>query len=179
VRSNSRLPEPAPNTRAAPFRVGLIGGLVLAIALAAQLFALYKSDPDNATVGWFVITSGMSIVGFYAARESHAHKRAQGAKAGALAGLLVGVLLTLVFVAATIAMSLNQTLFADVERMVVASNPKETLQALEQQGWTPRMIVQLSLLMVVTCCGIGFPALAVLLGALGGMGAIVPEELAK
>jgi Trk-type K+ transport system membrane component len=148
---------------------------VLAIALMAQQYA---SDPDSAMIGWFIITSGMGIVGFYAARESRAPARKQGMRAGAIAGLIVGIFLALAFVAITIVRSLNPTLFAEVERMVVTAYPEQTLRDLTQLGWTPRALAQLVLLMGVMCCGIGLPLLSVLLGAMGGFGAAIPDDAA-
>ena len=67
--------------RSALLRVGLIGGLVLAIAMAAQRVAV---DPESASLGLVLIMGGLSIVGYFAARESGAQTRRQAAGAGAV-----------------------------------------------------------------------------------------------
>nr|MCW1967253.1 hypothetical protein [Anaerolineae bacterium] len=57
---------PSTNSRAA-LRVGLIGGAVIGLAIAASRLT---TDPGLAMMGSFIIVGGLFVVGYYAVRDS-------------------------------------------------------------------------------------------------------------
>lgn len=164
---------PAQNFRPA-LRVGLIAGLTLGLAEAAQ--QLTASD-EMRMLGTVIVIAGFSVAGFFAARESGATQRATGMSAGAISGLIAGVLVSLVFVGVSLLLSLDpeymRALQSQVERQAAAQAQMQQLQA---ANIDLRTLTQYSLGLAVACCGLGFPGIGSLLGALGGgMGALEPK----
>jgi hypothetical protein len=160
---------PARNFRPA-LRVGLIAGLTLGLAEAAQQFA---SSDEMRILGTMIIITGFSVAGFFAARESGATQRAEGTSAGAISGLIAGVLVSLVFVGVSLLLSLDpeymRVMQSQVERQVAT---QAQMQQLQTANIDLRTLTQFSLGLAVACCGLGFPLIGLLLGAMGGgMGA--------
>lgn len=160
-------PAPAPpaqNLRPA-LRVGLIAGLTLGLAAAAQQFG---SDNDLRVLGTSIILTGLGVTGFFAARATNAEQRNHGSRAGALGGLIAGLFVSAVFIAVTLVQSLDpetlRVLQSQVEQQL---SPAQTAQ-LRAADVDVRTLTQLSLGLTVTCCGLGFPLLGLFLGALGG-----------
>jgi hypothetical protein len=168
LRSQTPIPNPAVQSRSAPFRVGLIGGIVLAIAMAAEQLSV---GPDGASIGWLIITGGMGLTGYYAAREAGVINRNQGARAGAIAGLIVGICVALAFVASLLFRSLDPALYAQFEKQLQQQYSPQQMQAIKDSGMTIRMLIQIGMTISVSCCGVLLPAMSMLLGMMGGVGA--------
>lgn len=165
----SPTPDPIAQSRSAPLRVGLIGGLVLAVAIAAQRFA---TDELNATIGWMIVTGGMGLTGFYAARESGALDRRHGGRSGAVAGLIAGILIALAYVAILVVQSMSPEFNAELERQLQQQTTPQRTQAMQELGVTTRSITQLAVTFAVACCGTLIPLMSTILGALGGVSGI-------
>ena len=73
----------------AALRVGLIGGLVLSIAVAAQQVT---DSPDLQCFGYLITIFGLGIVGYMAARDVGDFDRLPSLRAGAIGGLIAGLL---------------------------------------------------------------------------------------
>jgi branched-subunit amino acid permease len=162
-------PDPIVQSRSAPFRVGLIGGLVLAVAVAAQRFA---TDELNATIGWMIVTGGMGLTGFYAAREAGAQDGKRGARAGAVGGLVAGILIALAYVAIFVLQSMTPEFNAQIERQLREQSTPQQTQAMQELGWTTRTVAQMAVAIASACCGTLIPIMSTLLGALGGVSGV-------
>lgn len=165
-------PQTDPNARhyrSAPLRVGLIAGLTLGVAIAAQQFA-------GDSFGMIIVVVGLHVAGYYAARESAADSRRTALRAGMLSGLTAGVLTGLGFAAATMLLSL------DAER--TARLQDESLLAMEQLWPSYAGIVRdemsrnpesfrasylFSTVIATACCSMLLPALGAAFGAVGGL----------
>ena len=109
------------------------------------------------------------MTGFFAARESGVKERAAGASAGAISGLIAGALVSLVFIGVSLLLSLDpdymRALQSQLEQQVIAQAQMEQIRA---ANIDLRTLTQFSLGLAVACCGLGFPIIGLLLGALGG-----------
>lgn len=149
-------------------RVGLIGGLTLGLAAAAQQVA---GSSEMRMLGNIIVMTGLALTGWFAARETHAQVRQQGTGAGALSGLIAGLFVSAAFIALTLITSLDpanmQALQTQVEEQLTPAQMAQ-MQAAEIDV---RTLTQFTLGLTVTCCGLGFPMLGLLLGAVGGASA--------
>jgi hypothetical protein len=146
--------------------VGLIAGMVLGLAAAAQQFS---SSDDMRILGTLIIVGGFSFTGYFAARESAAQERREGSSAGAVSGLIAGSIVSLAFIAVSLLLSLDpeymRVLQSQLEQQVVTQAQWQQMQSADLDM---RTLTQLSFGLAVACCGVGFPMLGLLLGALGG-----------
>lgn len=158
-------PHPTPHLRPA-LRVGLIAGATLGLAVAAQQFS---TSDDMRVLGTLIIMSGFSVTGFFAARETGARERRDGSRAGAISGLIAGSLVSMAFIAISLLLSLDpdymNAVQSQLEQQVVTQAQVQQMQAADLDM---RSLTQFSLGLAVACCGVGFPMLGLLLGALGG-----------
>jgi hypothetical protein len=157
-------PQTAQHLRPA-LRVGLIAGLTLALAAVAQQFS---ASPDMRTLGMVIIVIGFSVTGFFAARESHVHQRNAGSSLGAISGLIAGVCVSLAFIAISLILSFDQDNLRVLQAQVEQQLSPSQVQQLRAADIDMKTLTQFSLGLTVTCCGLGFPVIGLLLGALGG-----------
>lgn len=159
-------------TRGATTRVGLIGGLVLGLAMFAQQIA---SDYDGQSLGLMIVVIGFSVIGYYAAKFSNAKERFVCARIGGLASLIAGLLVALAFVGATIYLSFDvernqrvqeQSLQAMSEIFPNYASVLKTEIQRDPEGFKAQY--QLSQVIATTCCGVIIPLMGLILGALGG-----------
>lgn len=166
-------PQSTPHLRPA-LRVGLIAGATLGLAAAAQQFS---TSDDMRVLGTLIIMSGFSVTGFFAARETGALERRDGSRAGAISGLIAGSLVSLAFIAISLLLSLDpdymSALQSQLEQQVVTQAQRQQMQAADLDM---RSLTQFSLGLAVACCGVGFPMLGLLLGALGGASGVRRPE---
>lgn len=161
-------PGATPQARNAPLRIGLIGGCVLALAMAAQRVS---TDEQGAMFGLMIVSLGWGVVGYFAARDAFAASRREGARAGAIAGLIAGLLTSLSFVGVTLLQSFDPAVLSAIEKQALTTMPPEQLAQARELGWAIKDLVQVSLTMIMMCCGVGLPAMGTLFGAMGGSAA--------
>ena len=165
-------PAPVQNIRPV-LRVGLIAGLTLALASAAQQFA---STNEMRILGTSIIITGLLMTGFFAAREVQALQRNQGSGAGALSGLIAGLFISAAFIATTLLQSLDpenmRVLQTEVQSRIT---PAQAIQ-FKEANLDIRSLTQMSVGLAVTCCGLGFPVIGLMLGAMGGSMAVTPDR---
>lgn len=149
-------------------RVGLIGGLTLGLAAAAQ----QMSDSSGMRMlGSIIIMTGLALTGWFAARETHAQLRQQGSGAGALSGLIAGLFVSAAFIAFSLIASLDSNYLQAMQSQVEAQLSPAQMAQMQAADLDPRTLTQLTIGMSITCCGLGFPLLGLLFGAIGGAGA--------
>ena len=110
----------------AALRVGLIGGLVLGIAVAAQQVT---DSPDLQCFGYIITVTGLGIVGYMAAREVGDPERLPSLHAGAVGGLMAGLLASLAVVAVLLVLSISGD---NLQRIDAAIRAMYTSAQLEQ-----------------------------------------------
>jgi hypothetical protein len=149
-------------------RVGLIGGLTLALAAAAQQVS---NSPEMRMLGSIIIMTGLSLTGWFAARETHAQLRQQGSGAGALSGLIAGLFVSAAFIALTLITSLDPANMDVLQAQVESQLSPAQMAQMQAADVDMRTLTQFTLGLTITCCGLGFPVLGLVLGAIGGASA--------
>ena len=149
-------------------RVGLIGGLTLGLAAAAQQVA---GSPEMRILGSVIIMTGLALTGWFASRETHAQLRQQGSGAGALSGLIAGLFVSAAFIALTLVTSLDPANMQALQSQVEAQLTPAQMAQMQSADIDVRTLTQFTLGLTVTCCGLGFPVLGIVLGAIGGASA--------
>lgn len=149
-------------------RVGLIGGLTLGLAAAAQQVA---GSPEMRMLGSIIIMTGLSLTGWFAARETHAQFRQQGSSAGALSGLIAGLFVSAAFIALTLVTSLDPANMDVLQSQVEDQLSPAQVAQMQAADVDMRTLTQFTLGLTITCCGLGFPVLGLVLGAIGGTSA--------
>jgi hypothetical protein len=149
----------------AALRVGLIGGLVLGLAVAAQQAT---ESSDLAVIGWMIVIAGLSVVGFLAARDTGSPERIPSTRAGAVAGLIAGLIASLAAIATILLLSMNgsgmQRINEDLQQIYTA----DQLKQLAEMGATTDVLAQSYVILQIMCCGAGLPVIGLVLGAMGG-----------
>ncbi len=149
----------------AALRVGLIGGLVLGLAVAAQQVT---DSPDLFLLGIVIVLGGLIITGYLAARHSDNLERGPASRSGALAGLIAGLLAALAVIAVLIIMSSSSDYMQRINEAIHQMYTAEQLQQFAGMGLTLDMLSQATIVTQIMCCGAGLPIIGLLLGALGG-----------
>ncbi len=149
-------------------RVGLIGGLTLGLAAAAQQIA---GSPEMRMLGSIIIMTGLSLTGWFAARETNAQLRQQGSGAGALSGLIAGLFVSAAFIALTLITSLDPAYMNTLQSQVESQLSPAQMAQMQAADVDMRTLTQFTLGLTITCCGLGFPVLGLMLGAIGGASA--------
>ncbi len=149
-------------------RVGLIGGLTLGLAAAAQQVA---GSQEMRMLGNIIVMTGLALTGWFAARETNAQVRQQGSGAGALSGLIAGLFISAAFIALSMILSLNPDYMRALQTQFEMQMPADQMSQLQSSGVDMRTFTQFSYGLGIFCCGLGFPLLGLLLGALGGASA--------
>jgi MFS-type transporter involved in bile tolerance (Atg22 family) len=153
----------------ATLRAGAIGGMTLALAIAAQRFA---ADYAMQMCGLIIVIVGFSIVGLFAARNSGALDRKAGSRVGLVSGLIAGLFVALAFVAVNLVASLEPSQLAELRQQVtdqIQMWPPQ--QAAMYQQMSPEeqdQLIRFATGTGLACCGIAFPLIGLLLGSMGG-----------
>jgi hypothetical protein len=150
----------------AALRVGLIGGLVLALAVAAQQVT---DAPEMQLLGFAITLSGLCIVGFIAARDAQDDERWGSIRTGAVAGLIAGLLASLAVIAVLLILSVTGENMQRINEIIRQAYTPAQLQDFAAMGVTIDVIAQTSVVLQIMCCGAGLPITGLLLGALGGL----------
>jgi hypothetical protein len=149
----------------AALRVGLIGGLVLSIAVAAQQIT---DAPDLQCFGYLITLFGLGIIGYLAARDVGDFERLPSLRAGAVGGLIAGLLASLAVVAVLLVLSVSgdnlQRINAAIREMYTPSQ----LGQYASMGITVDSIAQMTSLIQILCCPAGLPIMGLALGTIGG-----------
>lgn len=166
------LPRPPQQPPGAPVRnlrsvvrVGLIAGLTLALAAAAQQFA---ASNDMRVLGTSIIITGLAVTGFFAAREAGVTERNRGSGTGALSGLIAGLFISAAFIIISMWQSLDPENMRILQAQVEQQLSSGQLAQLQAADLDVRTLTQFSLGLTIMCCGLGFPLVGLLLGAMGG-----------
>lgn len=146
-------------------RVGLIAGLTLALAVVAQQLA---QSTGMRMLGMAIVVSGFGVTGFFAARESHADQRNTGSGVGAISGLMAGLCVSCAYIAVALILSFDQENLRVLQAQVQEQLSPTQMQQLRAADIDLKTLTQFSLGLTVTFCGLGFPIMGLLLGALGG-----------
>lgn len=146
-------------------RVGLIGGLTLGLAVAAQQVA---GSVEMRMLGNFIVMAGFALTGWFAARETRAQVRQQGTGAGALSGLIAGLFVSAAFIALSMILSLDPDYMRTLQMQIKAQLSADQMSQLQSSGVDMRSFTQFSYGFGIFCCGLSFPVLGLLLGAVGG-----------
>jgi len=151
-------------------RVGLISGLTLALAAAAQQL---PSSPGMRMLGMLIVMLGFGVAGYFAARRSGVSHRSAGYGLGAVSGLIAGLCVSCAFVAVSLVLSFDpenvHRMQIEVERQL---SPAQ-LQQMQAANLNLETLTQISLGLSIALCGLGFPIAGLLLGALGGASGVV------
>jgi hypothetical protein len=168
-----------PPTTLAILRTGLIGGITLGLAIAAQRFA---TDYEMQSLGLIIVIAGFSLVGVFAARDSEVTRGREGLRVGLLSGLVAGFFVALAYIAVNIIMALDPS---QVE--FVRSQYPQQIEALREVAPTfaAQSLAQWNAMNAreqaaftqlafgfAACCGVVYPFMGSALGAMGG--AIAP-----
>jgi hypothetical protein len=146
-------------------RVGLIGGLVLGLAVAAQQAT---ESSDLAMVGWMITIGGLSVVGFLAARDVGDPERRSAASAGAVAGLIAGLIASLAAIAMILVMSMGGDSVQRIDETLRQVYTADQLKQMAGMGATIDVLAQTYVIVQIMCCGAGLPIVGLVLGAMGG-----------
>lgn len=149
----------------AALRIGLIGGVVLAMATAGQQAA---QTPEMYFLGTVIILLGFSATGYYAAKGSGARQRRVASGAGALGGLIAGLIVALASGVFSLFTALDPETIRLLEEQALRQLSPAQIAQLQAAGVDTRQLVQLSFGLSVLCLGMGIPIVGALLGALGG-----------
>jgi hypothetical protein len=153
----------------AALRIGLIGGLVLGLAVAAQQVT---DSPDLQLLGFVITLSGLSVIGFLGARDAGDYQRWPAVRAGAVAGLIAGLLASLAVIGVLLILSVTGENMQRIDQAIRQMYTPSQLQQFADMGLTVDAISQATVVLQIMCCGAGLPIVGLLLGAMGG--AFVP-----
>ena len=162
----------------AALRVGLIGGLVLGLAVAAQQAT---ESSDLAMIGWVITIGGLSVVGFLAARDTGSPERPASMRAGAVAGLIAGLIASLAAIAMMLLLSIGGDSAQRINEALHEVYTTDQLKQLADMGATTDVLTQSYVILQIMCCGAGLPIIGLVLGGMGGSiahgrGPIQPED---
>jgi hypothetical protein len=157
-------------------RVGLIAGLTLALAAAAQQL---PSAPEMRMLGLFIVMAGFGFAGYFAARDSGVAQRNAGYGVGALSGLIAGLFVSGAFIAASVVLSFEPENIARLQAEVERQLGPAQLAQLRAAELSLETLTQISLGLSIALCGLGFPVAGLLLGALGGASGAARNQQAK
>lgn len=149
----------------AALRVGLLGGLVLSVAVAAQQVT---NSPDLQCLGYIITVTGLGVIGYLSARDVGDFERLPALRSGAVGGLIAGLLASLAVVAVLLLLSFSGD---NLQRIDAAIREMYTPSQLDQyaaMGITVESLVQTTALLQILCCPAGLPILGMVLGTVGG-----------
>ena len=165
----------SPSTKAI-LRTGLIGGITLGLAIAAQRFA---SSYAMQTLGLMIVIIGFSLIGLFAARDGEVTRGRAGLRVGLVSGLIAGFFVALAYVAVNFIVALEpsqveliRSQFPQQVEAMRAFAPDMATQSLAQWKAMSKSeqaaIVQMSFGLGAACFGIIYPIMGSVLGAMGG-----------
>jgi len=149
----------------AALRVGLIGGLVLGLAMVAQQVTAVS---ELRCAGFVITLVGLSITGYIGARDAGDYNAAPAARAGAVAGLIAGLLTSVAAIAALVFLSGSGETLQRINEAVQQVYTADQLQQLAEMGVTMETLSQTTMIVQILCCGGALPFAGLTLGALGG-----------
>ena len=147
------------------FRVGLIGGLVLSIAVASQQVT---DSPDLQCFGYIITIFGLGIIGYMAARDVGDFERLPSLRAGAIGGLIAGLLASLAVVAVLLVLSVTGDNLQRIESAIREMYTPAQLEQYASMGITVDAIAQMTTMIQLLCCPAGLPIMGLVLGTVGG-----------
>ena len=149
-------------------KVGLIGGVVLAFAMTANLAG---TDNELQSLGLWILVFGFVITGAYAAREGGQAELRRAMRTGALAGVVAGLVIGMVLIALAIVTALGPGIDRFTEQ-ALSGVTAEQLARLNNDPVKARQIVReampLTLSLLAALVALMMPILGALLGLLGG-----------
>lgn len=148
----------------AALRVGLLGGLVLSLAVIAQQVT---DSPDLQCFGYIITVFGLGIIGHLAAREVGDTNRLPALRAGAIGGLIAGLLASMAVVAVLIVLSMSGDTLQRAQD-VFREMPPALLEQYASAGITIEALAQLSVMIQVLCCPAALPIMGLIFGTIGG-----------
>ncbi|MCL5997679.1 MAG: hypothetical protein M1546_16720 [Chloroflexi bacterium] len=154
----------------AALRVGLIGGMVLGLAVVAQLTT---DSPELQSLGFILVSGGFGITGYFAAREAGDFSRWPAVRAGAVGGLIAGLIASLAATALLLFWSISGEGILRVELALQQSLSAESIQQFADNGFSMDSLAQLVIAIQLLCCNATLPLAGLLLGGLGG--ALIPS----
>lgn len=149
----------------AALRVGLIGGLVLGLAVAAQQAT---ESSGLAMIGWFITVGGLSVVGFLAVRDTESPDRPSAMRAGAVAGLIAGLIASLAAIAMMLLLSIGGEGAQRINETLHEIYTTDQLKQLADMDITLDVLAQSYVILQIMCCGAGLPIIGLVLGGMGG-----------
>jgi hypothetical protein len=168
-----------PPATLAILRTGLIGGITLGLAIAAQRYA---KDYAMQSLGLIIVIVGFSLIGLFAAREGEVKRGREGLRVGLLSGLVAGFFVALAYIAINIIMALdpNQVEFVRTQypqQLEALRELSPDLAAQSMAQWNAMNANQQAAFTQMAfgfaaCCGVVYPLMGSALGAMGG--AIAP-----
>lgn len=149
----------------AALRVGLIGGLVLGLAMVAQQIT---QAAELRVLGMLIVFTGLWVTGYIGARDAGDYRLGPSARAGAVGGLVAGLLISLAVIAVLILQSINGESVQRINEAVQQVYTPSQQQQLSEMGITMETLAQTTVVVQLVCCGAALPMAGLLLGALGG-----------
>ncbi|HQV69953.1 MAG TPA: hypothetical protein PLJ62_08015 [Thermoflexales bacterium] len=162
--SDSSQPKQPAHVGAIIVRDALIGGATVALAIIARQ---QTTSPELQLVGLSIILTGLTMTGYFAARDVSASKRA-GARTGGVAGVLAGFIGALALSAALLMAGMNGTTQKLVEETLPQMYSQEQMQLLTDNNISIEAFTQYVTFFQIMCCGAAMPVIGLALGALGG-----------
>lgn len=169
MKNTTQTTQPPSTGSRAALRVGLIGGAVIGLAIAASRLT---TDPGLSAMGSLIIVVGLFVVGYYAVRDSGDYRSTPAARNAAISGLMAGLVASLIMVIVSLAQALDPT----TQKMVIEATKEMAQRAytpeqwalLEQNGMSVESIYPFAVAVQLLCCGAGLPLFGIAFATIGG-----------
>ncbi len=148
----------------AALRIGLIGGLVLSLAVVAQQVT---DSSDLQCFGFIITVLGLCVIGYLASREVGDPNRLPALRAGAVGGLIAGLLASMATVAVLIFLSVSGDTLQRAQA-VFREMPPSLMEQYAAAGITIESLAQLTVTIQILCCPAVLPIMGLVFGTIGG-----------